>query len=395
MLKQLFSFSYLRDLQLDSVYLFFMMHGIGMGLIGIFIPIFLWDSGYAIWEILLFFILISAYFVLTGILTPFFLRGIEHRVLIGSSIFFMGLFLYGLTLLTKYPVLFFIVPAALAVNKLLFEIAYHLDLAHVADEGYIGRQVGFLYFIGGIAGISTPFIGALIASIFGFKLLFYIALMFLLVAIFPIWNLNSRSISEKFTLPHIYCYLTLKELRPFMNVRIVYGAEYIVHVVLWPLFVFLFIGELTAFGTLFSVGAFVTFSMQYVMGVFADKGYLRSIVVWSSFSYAFVGVLRAIMPFVTYLPAVVATHMFGKISQGAVYLPLAEKHVEVTKSADNPGVLNIGMLVLSHLSRAIIASVLLVLSLLLGTEVFFSFSFVIGAIVVLGYLKLRNPVHIN
>ena len=70
----------------------------------------------------------------------------------------------------KYSVIkymFYVLPAVGAIAAFLFNLGYHIDFAGSAEDGKIGREVGFGSTIGALAQFSAPAVGGFLIAVFG------------------------------------------------------------------------------------------------------------------------------------------------------------------------------------------------------------------------------------
>lgn len=388
MIRYINSLHFLKDAELDFFYLFLFLRSIGLGLVGVFIPIYLWTLDYPLWQIFGFYVLTSIFYVLALHVLAGVIRGTSHRVLVGASIPFLVAFLYGMTALPDYPVLFFVLPLAMALEKMFFEIAYQSNFAHVADDGQMGRQAGALYVIHGIAGVATPLIGAFVAATFGFSSLFIIAIIVLLVALIPFWALRTAPVSCDLSIGRLWKIILEKTNRRFMTIQVGYGAEYAVHVVGWSLFIFIILNNLKSFGGVIAFGTFATLIVQYFNGHLFDKGRKRAVIISSALGYITTGALRVATALLPVPLFAVGTHVIGKVAQGAVYIPFTQYNVSRVKHDAEPAVFTASILLVWHIARALIGGVLMALAFLLPMHTFFVTAFAIGTVVIFGYLLL-------
>ena len=77
--------------EVTSLYFAVALVNFALGLVTVFIPIFLWGLGYPLWKILLFYAIENVYFVLAAFLSIPLLRKMSDKsMLIASIPFFVG-----------------------------------------------------------------------------------------------------------------------------------------------------------------------------------------------------------------------------------------------------------------------------------------------------------------
>jgi YQGE family putative transporter len=260
---------------------------------------------------------------LLGIFLPIFLYNLFNRNFRAVVIYYgLGYFLYGLTVtigvrfLNKfgfrralrisvflgalfYSIFYFIdkdnweylIPFSILVlvlYRLLYWIPYHVDFAKFTSRKDRGRQVSMLKATRRIIGIFIPLIAGFIVTRFGFDVLFVIAIILYFVSGIP--YLTIPRTREKFSWSWLETWQQFfsKKRRRTILAYMADGAENIIGIVVWPIFIYQLLK-----GNYFQVGAVstliigMTVVLQLSLGKYIDlKASKEKVLRWGSFFYS-------------------------------------------------------------------------------------------------------------
>lgn len=274
---------------LVSLYSNRIIQQIAAGLIGLFLPIFLyiyfWGS---IHRVLLFYI---ASFVLFGLLVPLGAIlmsriGLKISMILGS-LFLVGYFVFLYLLSNNWFLALFLVLGCITLFRILYWTPYHTDFAEFTDKRSRGKEIAFLVSVATLVSISLPFVAGLILNKFDFSILFLISIIIASISIIPIILLGS--VKEKYSYSY---WQTFRELFKEKNRKLFLayggdGAEEVVGVVIWPIFIFqLLHGNYLAVGIISSLIVVASVVLRLVIGVLTDKMSKRRLIKVGSVLYA-------------------------------------------------------------------------------------------------------------
>ena len=301
---------------LVSLYSNRIIQQIAGGLIGIFLPIFLFIYfGGSIHSVLLYFIVS---FILFGLLVPFGAMlmsriGLKISMILGS-LFLVSYFVFLYLLNNNWALALFLAIGGATLFRLLYWIPYHTDFAKFTDRRARGKEIALLVSVTTLVSIFLPFIAGLIISKFNFSILFLISIIIASISIFPILLL--RPIQEKYS----YSYFqTFKELFKKKNRKLFWaysgdGAETMVGAIIWPIFIFqLLKGNYLSVGIVTSLIVFASIALRLIIGSMTDKMSKRRLIKVGSVLY-FVGWIGKIFVQTTFQIFVVSSyHSFAAI----------------------------------------------------------------------------------
>lgn len=260
------------------------------GLIGIFLPIFLFIYfGGSIHKVLLFYIVS---FFLFGLLVPFGAMlmsriGLKISMILGS-LFLVSYFVFLYLLNNNWTLALFLAIAGVTLFRLLYWIPYHTDFAEFTDKKSRGREIALLVSVTTLISILLPFIAGLIIDKFDFSILFLISIIIASISVIPILLL--RSVKEKYS----YTYgQTFKELFKKKNRKLLLaysgdGAETMVGAIIWPIFIFQVLqGDYLTVGIVTSLIILASVVLRLIIGALTDKMSKRQLIKVGSILYFF------------------------------------------------------------------------------------------------------------
>ena len=301
---------------LVAVYSNRIIQQIAAGLLGFFVPIFLFIYfDYYIQGVILFY---AINFMLFGLLAPTGAMimskiGLKSSMILGS-LFLVGWFVSLYLLSNDWAFALILAIGFITLFRMFYCFPYHNEFAKTSDRDRRGREIAFLVSISALVSIALPLIAGLIINKFNFSVLFLISIIIASISIIPILLL--KPVREKYT----YSYLqTFKELFSRKNRKLLFayggeGAEFIIGFVIWPIFIFqllqgnyLFIGIISSFIILISI------ILRLAIGSLTDKMSKRKIIRTGSFLHAFGWIGKIFIQTAFQIFAVGAYHAFTSV----------------------------------------------------------------------------------
>ncbi len=259
---------------LVSLYSNRIIQQVASGLIGIFLPIFLFNYfNKSIHTVLLIFITgYISYILLVPIGAMIMSKiGLKKSMIIGS-LFLVSYFVFLYLLNNDWAFAIFLVVAALTLFRALYWIPYHTDFAELTDKKSRGREIALLASVTTLITIFLPFISGLILNKFSFAVLFLISIIIAAVSLIPIIML--RPVKEQYS----YSYSqTFKELFKKENRKLFLayggdGAERVAGIIIWPIFIFqLLKGNYLTVGVISSLIILASVILRLFIGFLTDK----------------------------------------------------------------------------------------------------------------------------
>ncbi len=364
-----------KNKEVTSLYLTSSLLTFVEGLIGIFIPIYLWKIGYELWEIFLFFAVLSVAFVFFSFALLPVLRRLSDKAMMLTGIPFRVIFYYGFSFLPAAPWLFFALPAIAAVANIMINVGYNLDFSGASDERDLGKEVGLRFSMSSLTKFGAPFMGGVLIALFSFNAVFIIASLILVASVLPLFFFPPRRSPEHLNARVIWGHIKNKSIRPFNFSAAGYAVEKSMGMDVWPLFIFLTLGSLEQFGGIISLSLLAGVVTTYGMGVLTDRGKRRTVITVS----VVIGTILWVTRLFILRPAGVAlSNIAGGLNYSGLIIPWSTQYYKLAQATHVPGVFIVSREVLYNLSRAVVMVVLTLVAFVASGHVF-NISYVIGA----------------
>ncbi len=246
---------------------------VAFGFTGLFLPIFLIQQYGSLEKMILFYLftwLAYLFFVAPGAKI---MNVIGIRLSLSLSLPFLASFYLALYFFETDILIWTIVAGlSLTVYRMLFWVPYHTDFAKFSEGKNRGKQIGLLDSISTFFGVIIPVVSGFLIKEFGFKIVFVIVIILILMAIVPLRFLPI--VKEKFTWPYLRVWKEYfsKKNRKMMVAYMADGAENWIGAVLWPVFIWqLLNGQYLAVGAITSVITLVAVILKLIVGDYTDR----------------------------------------------------------------------------------------------------------------------------
>jgi len=260
-------FHFLKNRELNELYASIAIRSFAISLIGIFIPIYLYQIGYSFSLIFFFFALAALFklFIFPSAKISYKI-GLKHSMLLSMP--FLIIFFVLMFSLERFNWSIWFVTIFLGIHTALFWFSYHTDFSKFSIKKSRGKQVGTAKIVVALASVLGPVAGGLILAFFGFKVLFILVSFLLIASTFPLFL--SKEVHEplKFSLRGFFRKQKIKNVLAYMG----NGIESRIGTIIWPLFVFIFIfGEkYVSLGALSSVALTFSVLSTFIISKFSD-----------------------------------------------------------------------------------------------------------------------------
>lgn len=306
--------------ELSELYMSLTLRALGLSLIGIFIPVYLWQQGFAIADIALFF---SVVYLIRILIEPFTAKlvamyGPKH--VLRASYPLEILFLLAIIAIGNHYLPFWFGPPLLALAFSTFFIPFNADFSNVRSAKEVGKQLSLLKIFEKIAGAIGPLAGGLIAASFGFEITIVLALTVTLIAMIPLL-LDGENGSQK-TFHYEFKWANYKDMFDDAMVYIGRGFDITIYAIFWPLFAVITIFSAEAYaglGLITALGLGASLFSAHLIGQLIDNRRGRQLMRVGIIVGAMVHYIR---PFVTSIPGAASTNVVGDTAGSAMDMPL-------------------------------------------------------------------------
>ncbi len=258
----------LRFTELNEIYATMSLRTLGLGLIGIFIPIFLYLNHYSIRDFMLIYLIMYVTELVFEYVSAKKIRTIGPKHLIAFSIPITIAHFWILGTLPIYHWPLWLIGVVGGIGMALYWQPYHYDFSLSKHRRKATREVSRVYILLALMSAMAPFLGGIIATQFGVGWLYLIVLLILGCSIFPLLKTSEPIVPKgDFDLHKI----KLKDIWRDIISYIGNGWESTTVASFWPLFVFLIVKNYQSVGFLTSLALVITVVTTYYVGKQADK----------------------------------------------------------------------------------------------------------------------------
>jgi MFS family permease len=258
---------FLKNRELDELYASMTIRAFAMGMIGIFVPIYLLKLDYSLGSVFFFYAVAYTFNALFIIPAAAFSAnyGFKHSIFI-SIPFLIALYILLYTLEASHWPLS-LLAAAFGINRAFFWMGYHIDFSKFSDKENRWSEVGFARVLFFGSHFLGPLVGGVFLTIFGFKALYVLVIILLCMSVTPLFLSKDTHEPVYFSVDKIFTYSRVREGLAFIG----RGIETGVSLVIWPIFIFFSIlGSFTALGLVSTLSLFFSVVSAALIGIFSN-----------------------------------------------------------------------------------------------------------------------------
>lgn len=262
--------------QLRIINLINSLEAVAGTVIGIFVPVYLLNSGFSLRMIFVYYLIYSAgvpiFFMTAAKVCERY--GVRRTFL--ARIPFVFLFYGALFMVDKFPFLVFVLPILKSLEASLMYYPMHFIFINQAENDDMSKHVSHLFAWPQIVGIIMPIVSGAIALLFGFKNLFALVFVVYFVSIFIYLRFEDYRIETKFDFQKVFAFF--KKYPKYIVMEVFENIREDMHGIVWPIFFYFTIasslGEkigIASVGSINSITAVVVLLFTMLMGKIADK----------------------------------------------------------------------------------------------------------------------------
>ncbi len=194
--------------------------------------------------------------------------GHDWSMAVGTIVY--GLMLVSLSYLEQYPWLILLSAFLAGIQLAFYWPSYNTLTARFSSKKNMAKSLGGLVFLQNFASMATPALGGLIIIFFGYNSLFLSGVFLLMVSLIGIFKLV---LSEEKDEVNINEYLEWMREKSFAKLAVSQSGKYFydMSIVLWPLYVYLLLGEVEKVGYVYSFSIFLALTVSLLTGFVIDK----------------------------------------------------------------------------------------------------------------------------
>jgi len=227
--------------ELSELYVTHALRAFANAMIAVFIPIYLFQLQYSIFQIMYFFLLSETFMTIFVLMNAYLSKKMALKHMIAISVpLHIGFLLmlntfdqinWGLELLALFA----------GAADSFYWVPFHLDFAQNSLHDFRGREVGLLQTLTIGLALLAPVVGGAIVVLLGFHWLYVLGIMIMLASIIPLFLSKEIFVEPKFSFRETFNFPARHALMHFA-----WGARTTAELLFWPLFVFIILNN--AFG---------------------------------------------------------------------------------------------------------------------------------------------------
>jgi len=255
--------------QVRALYWASTLQGLAMAMLLLFEPIYLWQQGFGIKGVLVFFLGVYIFYLFLMPLGAQFAtrHGYEHSMVVSTVIQVT----YYATLFLIEQSWWFALPAAAlyALQKTFYWPAYHADFVRYSDKNEEGRQVSSLTIISTLVYIVGPLLAGWLITVGSWWLLFAFGSTLMLLSAWPLLSVPEIFTPREFSYPEAFKRLFAVESRKRLFSYFGFGEE-LIALVVWPIFIYTVIIGYVEIGALVAGATLITALVTLYIGKITD-----------------------------------------------------------------------------------------------------------------------------
>jgi len=352
--------------ELTQIYVCATLRSFAVSLIGLFIPLYLYNElGLSLAQTLYFYIFYSVVFAIS---TPFAAKfaaryGVKHSVLFSLPFYLIFVLLLNFLPQINTPLLLIGTVGGVAIS--FYWMGMHLAFNHASDRRHRGEEVGKRDALSISATMLGPLIGGIMIKYCGFATVFVLSGILLFFAGSYLLLSKEEHVRYSFSLRGL---VDRKQWRNslFFVER---GVRVMAAGVIWPLFIFVILKDYFSMGLVGTVLSAVSALLVWITGKFSDRVSKRKIVRWTVGFESLSWFLRAAVSSVFH---VFAATVFGALTFGIMQSPIGA--LEYDKAKKDAASYFVSREVFICLGRILLLIVVLMTDSLTGGLIFQGFA---------------------
>lgn len=258
---------FLKNRELNELYISVAIKSFALSMISIFIPIFLLKLNYSLTDVFIFYAILNATHALFVIPAAKISSkyGFKHSIFYSVPI--LIIFYLGLYTLEQFHWPIYLLAIIFGINNALYWVGYHVDFSIFSDRKERGEEIGIAKIVTSVFHVLGPIIGGLILTFIGFQSLFATVSILLLASTIPLFFSKDGHEPIPFSFKEIFKGQKIKNTLTFIG----HGIESGVSSVIWPIFIFFTIlNNFITLGLISSLSLLFSLFFVFIVSKFSD-----------------------------------------------------------------------------------------------------------------------------
>lgn len=291
-----YSWRDIKESQLGELYISMMLKTLGLSLVGIFVPVYLYQLGYELQIITLFFLMVYGIRLISDSVTAWLVGyfGPKHIMILSHIFLIITMYLLLSLQDNGWPLAMIALTDAMASG--MFFVAYHIEFSKIQSQKSAGHQISLMYKLGKIAGATGPLIGGLVATIYSLQAAIILAIALIILSAIPLL-ISPEPVRLR---QHItWRGFPFKQVKYDIFSNIGVAADQIISLFIWPLYVAVFLFSDDVYldlGIVTSLGLVASFFIATLYGRMIDNNHGRKLLNFASLGVFVANLFKAIIP---------------------------------------------------------------------------------------------------
>ena len=324
-------FKFLKNKEFNQFYLALFIMAFWEAMINIFVPIYLYNLGFEIHQILFFYFLVSLYFLIFSFLAAKIVSKIwdKHAIVLSSP--FLIIFYIGLIFEVPNIYIFYLLPLFLSLRSVFFNYGYHLNFLNHSDQKSRGKELAFIGIIAILATIVAPYIWSVLADI-NFAIVFIVSSVLISIGTTPLLATKDNFEKIEFSLSWIIKKIFSKPNRWNFISFWAYAVESVIWITVWPIFLVLIAWSLQKTWLLISASMLFSLLVFHVVWKLTDKfSKIKMLKLWTIlYFFAWLGRIFANTAY-----KVLFIDSYKNLSEKVLLLPWAAHSYDLAKRTNS------------------------------------------------------------
>jgi MFS family permease len=290
------------------------LQAFGYSMVKVFLPVYFLILGMSLQQVALWFMFLNVLQIISHELTRRTIStiGVKHSLTLSYVLSVVGFILISVSY-KNWPV---VAPGFIlySLGEVLYWDSRNCQSANVLPNKTAGKQVGLIFVLIAVGMALGPFFGGLVGQRYGLAATMLLAAVIIVLAAVPLFmtgddkfRLQQAKTNKKIPIRHLIA-------------NGAFNFENGIAEDLWPVFIFLIIGDLASMGALVSVGLIASIAITMLAGTLTDKGHSRSLLRGGSFMRALSHALRVL---VNTFGSAFAVNALGELARSLKTTPFA------------------------------------------------------------------------
>lgn len=256
-----------KNTELNEIYFSMGFYTFALSLIMVFIPIYFYSLGYALREIFSYYIFVYSFLAIGVVLAGWLVTRFGAKHIIALSLPITAISFVLLLTLGTYHWPIWIIACLYGVSQAFYWVAYHDDFSKAKHRKAAGKEVGRMHVFTAVAGAFGPIIGGFVGQAMGLPFMMGITAFLLIIAIVPLFKTSEITKRRPIQKENFDIKKNWKDIVSYGGL----GVETTASGIIWPLFVFILVGNFVKVGSITTIALLVMIAVTVYVGKMTDK----------------------------------------------------------------------------------------------------------------------------